>query len=227
MTQITTRQEFAEALREKILLLACMQKGCLPCASVTPLLHMLSGLGGFLTARLEIPDSPWFTEAYGVDGSPTWIVFRGGTETGRIDPAAKSAEELADFLDGALGISLSPDALDGALAEGRRQADYLENCLAELSFRKNETSEDLLLSAIRIKVFKACLECGQQELARCVPAQIDHILDRLRAQMLTPDGATEARRGALDKLPAMAEEYIRELIGVKTRMAAKPQPNLE
>ena len=225
MVEITAREELNDALEEKLLLLACMQKGCLPCASVTPLLEMLSGCGGFLTARLEITSGRWFTEAYGVDGSPTWIVFRGGAESARIDPAAKSAEELSVFLDGALGLTLSPDALKDALAEGRRRADYLENCLAELAFRKNETNEDLLLASIRIKVIKACLECREEALEGCVSSQIGHIAERLQAQMLTPDGATEARRRALDRLPEMAGEYCRELIGVKERAAArKPDP---
>ena len=226
MTEITAPEELADALKEKTLLLACMQKGCLPCAAVTPLLEMLSGFAGFRTARLEMNDaSRRFTEAYGVDGSPTWIVFRGGAESARIDPAAKSAEELAAFLNGALGLALSPDALKNALAEGRRRADYLEDCLAELAFRKNETSEDLLMASVRIKVVKACLECRGEELAGCVSAQIGHITERLRAQMLTPDGATEARRRALDRLPEMRREYCRELIRVKERAAARrPDP---
>ena len=221
MTEITTREEWNAALGEKTVLAACMQKGCLPCASVSPLCNMLSGFGGFLTARLDVAENGWFTDKYGVDGSPTWIVFREGEEIGRIDPAGKSAEELAAFFDGALGLTLSPMDLRGALEEGRRQADYLENCLAELNFRRKETSEDLLLASVRIKVFKACLECREEELARCVSAEIGRILERLRAQMRTPEDMTEARRSAVEKLPAMAQDYIRGLTEIRKRAAER------
>ncbi len=227
MTEITTRQELNEALQEKLLLLAYMQKGCIPCASVSPLLGMLSGLGGFMTARAENTGDSWFTEEYGIDGSPTWLVFRDGTETGRIDPAGKDAEALSAFLADALGVTLPPEALADALAEGRRQAEYLESCLAELTFRRNDTSEDLLLASIRIKVCRACLECGERELAGCVSAQIGHIRERLLAQLQTPGGATEARRAALDRLPDMAEEYIRQLIEIKARLAAQEKTSLD
>ena len=221
MTEITTQQELDAALREKRLLLAYMQKGCIPCASVSPLLGMLSGLGGFLTARAENTDGGWLAEACGIDGAPTWIVFRDGEEAGRIDPAGKDAETLSVFLADTLGVSLPPASLADALAEGRRQADHLESCLAELTFRRNETSEDLLLASIRIKVCRACLECGEAELPGCVSGQIEHIRSRLLAQLQTPDGVTEARRAALDKLPDLAEGYVRELIALKTRLAAQ------
>jgi hypothetical protein len=221
MVEITARHELDAALKEKVLLLAYMQKGCVPCASVSPLLGMLSGFGGFLTARVENTGSRWFTDAYGVDGSPTWLVFRSGSETARIDPAGKSAAELTRFFESALSVSVPSEAVSGALEEGRRQADYLESCLAELAFRKKETGEDLLLASIRIKVCRACLECGERELAPCVSAQIGHIAERLREQLRAPDGATEARQNALEKLPSLAGDYIRALLEVKARIAER------
>ena len=221
MIKISTQQDLNTALKQKLLLLACMQKGCIPCASVSPLLSMLSGLSGFLTVSVEEAGNRWLTETYAVDGSPTWLVFRDGAESARIDPAGKSAEELSDFLSRTLDVALSPASIEGALAEGRRQADYLESCLAELTFRRNETSEELLLASIRIKIFKACLACDEQELMQCVPAQIEHIMQRLQTQMLTPDGATEARSVALGRLPDLAEDYIRELMEAKMRIAAQ------
>ena len=214
MTEIHSRDELNAALEEGTLLLAYMQKGCVPCASVTPLLSLIDGeADGYAAARLENTGDQWFTDAYSVDGSPTWLVFRAGEETARIDPAGKSVEELHAFLSEELGKAPPPGAIEKALEDGRRQADFVENCLAELMFRSDEAGEDLLLASIRIKVCKACLQSDSPE--RCVPAQIEYIRERLLARMLTPEGATEARKNALAKLPELSEKCVRELNEVR------------
>ena len=217
MTEIHSPEELTEALGAGTLLLAYMQKGCVPCASVTPLLRLIDDeADGYHTACIEDTGDHWFTDAWSVDGSPTWLVFSGGEEKSRIDPAGKSAEELRLFLSEWLGGAPRTEAIVKALEEGRRQADYVENCLAELAFRTNETGEDLLLSAIRIKVCKACIESDDPE--SCVPAQIGRMRGRLLAVMLTPDGATDARKNAVTRLPELSKECIRELISLREKV---------
>ena len=202
-----------------------MQRGCVPCASVSPLLELLSSREGFAAARVENTGQRWFTDAYAVDGSPTWLVLRDGDETGRIDPAGKPPETLLAFFSAQLGLALGREDLDRALAEGRRQADYVESCLAELAFRKPETGEDLLLASIRIKVCKACLEAGAAELSQCVSSQLARIRQRLQVQTMLPEGDTEARRGALDRLPALAERCVQELTELRTCIHSRNAPD--
>ena len=59
-----------------------------------PLLRLIDDeADGYHTACIEDTGDHWFTDAWSVNGSPTWLVFRGGEEKSRIDPAGKSAEE--------------------------------------------------------------------------------------------------------------------------------------
>ena len=220
MQEIKSLQELNSMLEAPRLIVASMQRGCVPCAAVTPLLELLDRTEGIVAARVD-SSMTWFSERFGVEGSPIWLTFDGGRETGRIAPAGKTPEALADFFNENLHTAPEITAMKEALAQGKKQAEYVESCLAELAFRSADTGEEMLMASLRLKVFEGCLESPEGLLELCVDAQILRLSERLKEKMLQPGGDTPVRRQALEGLTAMAPEYVRGIQELREQVSAK------
>ena len=78
---------------------------CKPCLMLAPVLAELhEELGGFDVAKLIVDNEPAISDRYGVQGIPCMILFRDGTEVGRLvgmAPKDQLRPQLTDLLSGA------------------------------------------------------------------------------------------------------------------------------
>ena len=221
MLEIKNAADLAAAREEPLLLLAYMQKGCVPCASVSPLLERVDRLESVVTARMENNGEKGAPELLDLEGSPTWIAFVGGEEKGRIHPNAKTAGELRLFFEENLGVSPEMDELEKALEEGREYAAYVDSCIAELAFRRSDTGEEMLLTSIRMKVYRACVECSEEGLRSCVAEEMERLGGRLRGQMEESGDGSGIRGKVLQQLPDLEKEIYRDMLQMN-RASGRP-----
>ena len=87
----------------------------------------------------------------------------------------------------------------------------MQDAIAEIMFRSRDNGNDILAAA-RLKILKACVETPADRVGECLDAQIARCSERLRERLKQPDGETEARRFAIESLPSLKEELLKELI---------------
>ena len=149
-------------------------------------------------------------KALGINGTPQWVLYENGEKIEWINPAA-DRDVLYAFLTKRAGISLLRPLFDMALDEGKVYANQMQDAIAEIMFRSRDNGNDILAAA-RLKILKACVETPADRVGECLDAQIARCSERLRERLKQPDGETEARRFAIESLPSLNEELLKELI---------------
>ena len=210
MKSVATIAELSGYLFGQRLVLVCFwKKGCPGCMMVSKLIPLLEKdtvpLFGF-----ECSGGMDQAKALGINGTPQWVLYENGEKTAWINPAA-DRDELYVFLTEQIGISLLRPLFDMALDEGKVYANQMQDAIAEIMFRSRDNGNDIPAAA-RLKILKACVETPADRVGECLAAQIARCSERLRERLKQPDGETEARRFAIESLPSLKEELLKELI---------------
>jgi hypothetical protein len=76
--------------------------------------------------------------------------------------------------------------------------------------RKQKNDENAIVSAARLKAMKACMSKELPEREACIDQVLDRVQRVVKERMAEPDGDTEARRNALEKLPQIKAELLND-----------------
>lgn len=205
--------------------LACLHlPGCLPCACVYPVAELLASR----SLSVEFIDCFEDSDAlgrFGGEATPYWCLLKDDEVVDSLYPA-DDEEELYDFVVG-IDPGLSRESFDAALSEGKRKADFIEACQAELAMRSPETDAVELMGAARLKIAKPCLSVADgADIRSCVERSAAKLQSKLQERIALPGGDTPARRELIEHLPALIDELSLEIADI-LQEKAKAEPRGE
>lgn len=190
--------------------LTCLHlPGCVSCAGVRPVAELLAS-HGIEVESIDCYEDYAALERFGGEGTPFWCLVEGDGVVRSIYPA-DDPDSLYDFVS-EVDATISREDFDGALAEGARQAEFLEACQAELALRSPETDATELMGVARLKIARPCLSMTDaKDVRSCVEHSAARLEGRLRERIAMPGGDTTARREIIERLPALIDELSLEI----------------
>ena len=108
------------------------------------------------------------------------------------------------------------DKYDIALDQGRAYAKRVQSAIAELMFC-SEDDCDGIVTAAALKICRACESVSVEDIDSCIDEQAAVCIRRLRD--MDPDGDTETRNEAIEKILGKKEEIRTQLAEAKMRLS--------
>jgi putative thioredoxin len=141
VTEETFYQDVLERSHELPVIVDFWAEWCAPCKALTPVLEDEVGEreGQLVLAKVDIDANPALADHYGIRGIPAVKAFRRGQVVSEF-VGVRSAQGVADFLDGLLGPSVGERLVDELRASGAEPA-----VLAALEAGDYERALELLL----------------------------------------------------------------------------------
>lgn len=203
-----------DGARGKARLVCLFLPGCVPCAGVLPLAELLAS-HSVEVEFIDCYEDYGALERFGGQGTPYWCLAAGDEVIASLYPADNpDPSALYDFVT-RIDADLTRESFDDALSEGRRKAEFLEACQAELALRSPESDATELMGAARLKIAKPCLSLADGEDVRaCIERSAERLEGRLQERIAMPGGDTPARREVIERLPALIDELSLEVADI-------------
>ncbi len=208
MKTVDTKKALIDELTDEKTLVVYRRNGCPACMFVSKLLEFIDTPDAHIIA-CECDNTKEKYPEFGIESTPIWAVYDHGEKISEIKPAADK-DELYRFLNETAEIEISRPFFEMQLDLGRKYADHMQDVFAELTVRKQKDDENALISAARLKAMKACMSKEISEREECIDQVLDRIKNVITERMSEPDGDTQARRNALEKLLQLKTEILND-----------------